>query len=67
MLDPTKKKIPHIQGQRGSPNKTVGGPKSRLEPNPMPARDALRAQIKPCAHQDPGASQETEPDQPLSV
>ena len=43
MLDPTKKKIPHIQGQRRSPSKTVGGAKSHLESNPIPARDTLRA------------------------
>ena len=32
-----------------------------------PARDAGRAQMKPSAHQDPGNTQETEPDLPLSV
>ena len=51
MLDPTKK-IPHVQRQRGSPKKTVGGAKSRLESNPIPARDAWRAQTKPWAHQE---------------
>ena len=35
MLDPTKK-IPHIQGQRRSPNKTVGGAKLCLELNLFP-------------------------------
>ena len=35
--------IPHIQGQRRSPSKTVGGAKSHLESNPIPARDTLRA------------------------
>ena len=34
MLDPTKK-IPHVQGQRRSPRKTVGGDKLSLESNPM--------------------------------
>ena len=51
-----QKKIPHIQGQR-SPNKMVGGPKSCLESNPVPTRDARRAQTKPCVHQDPEATQ----------
>ena len=51
MLDPTKK-IPHIQGQRRSPSKMVGGAKSHLESNPIPARNAWRAQIKPCAQQE---------------
>ena len=41
MLDPTKKKkkIPHVQGQRRSSKKMVGGVKSCLESNPIPARD----------------------------
>ena len=38
------KKILHVQGQRRSPNKTVGGAKSCLESNPIAARDAWRAQ-----------------------
>ena len=46
-----QKKIPHIPGQRRSPRKTVGGAKSHLESNPLPASDAQKAQIKPCAHQ----------------
>ena len=37
--------IPHIQGQRRSPSKTVGGAKSCLASNPTYARDAQRAQI----------------------
>ena len=32
--------IPHIQGQRRSPSKMVGGVKSHLESNSIPARDA---------------------------
>ena len=36
--------IPHVQGQRGSPSKTVGGAKPLLESNPIPARDAQGAQ-----------------------
>ena len=39
-----QKKIPHIQGQRRSPQKTVGGEKSHLESSPIPTRDAWRAQ-----------------------
>ena len=49
--------IPHVQGQRRSPYKTVGGVKSHLESNPRPARNAQRAQTRPCAHQDPEAPQ----------
>ena len=36
--------IAHIQGQRRSPQKTVEGAKSCLESNPIPTRDAQRAQ-----------------------
>ena len=36
--------IPHLQGQRRSPSKMVGGGKSHLESNPTPARDAHSAQ-----------------------
>ena len=43
--------IPHVQEQRRSPSKTVGGVNSRLESNPIPARDAQRAQTNP---EDPG-------------
>ena len=62
-----QKKIPHIQRQRRSPNKTIGGGELHLESNPTQARDAQRPQTKACAHQDPGKPQETEPDKPLSV
>ena len=41
-----QKKISHIQGQRRSPSKTVGGVKSRLESNPLPTRDVQRVQTK---------------------
>ena len=61
------KKIPHFLGQRESPQKMVGGTKSHLESNPIPSRDAQKAQTKPCAHQDPGTPQETEPELFLSV
>ena len=37
-------KIPQIQGQRRCPSKRVGGANSHLESNPIPARDAQRAQ-----------------------
>ena len=37
-------KIPHIQGQRRSPSKIVGGAKSHLDSNPLPATDAQKAQ-----------------------
>ena len=42
-----QEKIPHIQGQRRSPNKTAGGAKLCLESKPIPARDAQRVQTKP--------------------
>ena len=47
-----QEKIPHVQGQRRSPNKTVGQAKSWLESNPIFTRDTLRAQTKPYACQD---------------
>ena len=37
--------IPHVQGQRGSTSKMVGGAKLHLESNPTPIRDVQRAQI----------------------
>jgi len=43
MFDPTKKKITHIQGQRRSPSKMLGGVKLLLESSPIPARDTQRA------------------------
>ena len=36
--------LSHVQGQSRSPSKTEGGAKSPLESNPIPARDAQRAQ-----------------------
>ena len=36
--------IPHVEGQRRSLIKMVGGAKSCLESNPIPARDAQRVQ-----------------------
>ena len=38
------KKITHIQGQKRSPSKRVGGVKLHLESNPIPAWDTWRAQ-----------------------
>ena len=42
MLDPTKKKISHVGGQRRSPNKMVGGAKLCLESNPIPTTEMVR-------------------------
>ena len=39
-----QKKIPHVQEQMTSSSKTVGGVKSCLESNPIPARDTWKAQ-----------------------
>ena len=39
-----QKKRPHVQGQRRSPSKMVGGAKPCLESNPIPTRDSWRAQ-----------------------
>ena len=52
-----QKKVPHIQGQRRSPSKMVGGVKLHLESNPIPARDTWRDKPKPCAHQEPETPQ----------
>ena len=54
MLDPTKKRYPTSK-DKGDAHQE--GMKSHLESNPIPARDAQRAQTKPCAHQDPGSPQ----------
>ena len=48
----SQKKTPHVQGQRRSPRKKIGGTKSCLESNPIPARDAQGAQTKPWLYQD---------------
>ena len=66
MLDPTKKNTPCVQGQRRLLSKMVGGVKSRLESNPISARDAQRLKQTLCApqHRDPT---ETEPELGLSV
>ena len=39
-----QKRIPHVQGQRRSPSKIVGGVNLCLESNPIPTRDSQRAQ-----------------------
>ena len=44
MLGPTKKRYPTSKGQRRSPSKMVGGVESHLESNPIPTRDAQKAQ-----------------------
>ena len=54
MLEPTKKKVPHNQGQRRSHNKMARGMQLHLKSNLIPARDPWRAQAKPCVHQSRG-------------
>ena len=49
-----QKEIPHVQGQRRSHSKMVGGVHSLLKSNLISSRDTWRAQTKPCAHQNPG-------------
>ena len=61
------KKIPHIQGQRRSPNKMVGGAKSRLESNPIPARDLWEGSNKILCTPGPSDPTETEPELCLNV
>ena len=56
-----QKKLLHIQGQRRSRSKMVGGVQSCLKSNPIPARDT---QAKPCVHQDPGKGAVTPPPAP---
>ena len=41
-----QKKIPYIQGHRRSPSKMVGGARSQLQSNPIPARHAQTVQTK---------------------
>ena len=55
MLDLTKKKIPHVQGQRRSPSKTVGGEKSHLESNCNPPE-----MLRGLTRSTPGDPTETE-------
>ena len=52
--------IPHVQDQRRNPSKMVGGAKSHLESNPIPARKAQRPQtnlVPPTPAQDPETPQ----------
>ena len=63
---PPKKDTPCPRAKEKT-SKIIGGAKLRLEPNPILTRDIQQIQTKPCVHQDPGTSQETEPDLPLSV
>ena len=71
-MDPTKKRHPMSKGKGEAPSKMVGGAKSHLESNPIPARDAWRAQTSPskvligCAP-GPRDPTETEPELGLSV
>ena len=65
MLNPTKKKIPHIQGQRRSPSKMVGGGEIKFRIKPHTHQRHLEGSNKTlCA---PGHPTETEPDLPLGV
>ena len=48
---PPKKDIPHPRAKE-KPRNMVGGVKSCLKSNPIPTRDARRAQTRPCAHQE---------------
>ena len=61
-----QKKMPHIQGQRRSPRKTVGIAKSCLESNPIPTRHTWRAQPNLCAP-GPRDTTDIEPGLCLSV
>ena len=51
--NPPEKIIPHVQGQRRSWNRTVGGAQSCLISNLISTRDSWRAQTKPCVPPDP--------------
>ena len=53
---PAKKHTTHPRAKEKI-NKTLGGAKSCLESNPVPARDVWRAQAKACVHQDSEARQ----------
>ena len=46
------KKYTHVQRQRRSLSKMIGGGKLHLESNPIHIRDIQRAQTKPCVHQE---------------
>ena len=57
-------KIPHVQGQRRSPSKTVGEAKSCLESNPISARDTQRLKQTLCT---PAPRDHTETDTELCL
>ena len=61
---PPKKDTPCPRAKEKPPARWQEGQKSHLGSNPIPTRDARKAQTKPCAHQDPGTPQETEPELP---
>ena len=63
MLDHTIKRYPMSKDK----GKAIGGAKLHLEYNPIPTRDAQRAQTKPCVHQNSETSPETEPELFLNV
>ena len=58
--------MPHIQGQRRSPSKTVQGAKSHLESNPIAARDTRRLRQALC-ELGPRDPTKTEPELCFSV
>ena len=58
--------ISHFQEQRRSLSKMIGGAKLHLESNPIPARDAQRAQTN-LVHTGPRDPTETEPELCLRV
>ena len=66
-----QKKISHIQGQRISSSKMLGGVKSLLESNPLPTRDAQRVETKRVCTGNQEKGTETpeviDPDLPMSV
>ena len=51
MLDPTKKRYPTFKGKGETPAKWQEE-QNALKIKPIPARDAWRAQIRPCVYQD---------------
>ena len=63
LLDHTIKRYPMSKDK----GKAIGGAKLHLEYNPIPTRDAQRAQTKPCVHQNSETSPETEPELFLNV
>lgn len=49
LTPPKKKRLPHIQGKRGTLHKMGRGAKLPLESNPILPRDAWRDKTKTCA------------------